>query len=662
MALPRFVKNLYIWKKGSSSFQQEQIVGTTFDLTTYNRTVYATEQHEVASTAKYEIYSPSGMRMISPPDTFVGKIFNIGEYISQSLFDSFVDLIATKINNNETGQFSLMKDTALATTDLIIFGTTSTLDSGNKLVAFDVGCNITTNSFNPTSLQRNVVLNFGANYVIDAHWQNGRLDRTGSYSNNCYLATTGTNYRWSQYSADLITAMKGIYNKLKTVSLTMSTGMTSSGNTFSARNRNAVRFSLTCMGFPMDNFSTERLVSFADTSSTGYGSWTQSGTIDPTDPGETPDPPVPPGPVDPPDPPVIPDPDDPITPPSLPGLGGCSLGFFTVYNPSDVGMRLIANKFWDPTFFDAIKQRFDNPMDTIIGFGIVPVEPVTGSSRHVMFGNYDSEVSALEVTSEYKIIDCGSRVLHTYYGSYLDFEPYTKVSMYLPYCGEVDMNPDEMVGKTIGVLYYVNVITGDIVAMVTADGSVIYTAASNCFRQLPMTQADYSQIIQTAVSAVVAIGAAVAGGAAGAAGASAMGAQGSLPGLVQNSATNGEIMQGAVQGMLNNSPSPSMLNSVMATKMHYKRASQLGTGSGQLAIQYPYMIVLRPNLMLPDGTGDVGTNSDLKAYKGYPCNQIVTLSSCHGLTIVEDMRLSISGATVDEIEEVLSLLKGGVIL
>lgn len=382
---------------------------------------------------------------------------------------------------------------------------------------------------------------------------------------------------------------------------------------------------------------------------------TEAGSVDPTDPGETPTPPVPPGPPDPPEPPDIPDPDDPITPPGLPDIGGANLGFFSVYNPTDVTMRLIAQSFWTTNILDQIKLYFDNPMETILGFGIVPIKPDIGAASHIMFGTVDSGVSAPVVTSEYKIVNCGSRPLHTYYGSYLDFEPYTEISMYLPYIGEVEMNPDEMMGREIGVLYYVNVISGDIVAMVTADGTIIYTAASNCFRQLPVSQYDMSQIIHSAIAAVESLGM----GLVKAGVAAAAGGGGAIQSAAGYGASDAEITSATFKGGAG--AAPSMLNSVMSMKRHYQRAGRIGTGSGQLSYQTPYMIVLRPNLMLPDGAGDVGTNSDLKAYEGYPCNQIVTMSSLHGMTVVEASRLAISGATANEIDEIMAMLKEGVI-
>lgn len=391
------------------------------------------------------------------------------------------------------------------------------------------------------------------------------------------------------------------------------------------------------------------------------GNWTTGTPVDPTDPSEEPTPPVPPDPNPPvppsPDPPS-PDPSEPIVPSPLPPIGGSGTGFFTVYNPSIQNLRQIASILWSSNMIQQLENNFKNPMETIMGLGIVPVKPPTGDAQEVKFGIWGSGVSAPVVTSEYVEVDCGSRYIGYYYYSYLDFEPYTKMSLYLPYVGEIDMNPDEVTGKTLRIKYHINVITGECVAYVMANGTVIYIGSANCFRQIPLSQADLSQVIQSAISAISTIaGAAIGGAVAASAGGIASGVAPSVANAAGMS-TGGQVASASLSEAMHAAPS---LNNVMANKMYYHRAGQLGTGSGQLSIRKPYITILRPNLMLPDDAGDVGTNSDLKAYKGYPCNQVMPLTNATGMTVIENCRLSIPGATVEEVNEALSIMKGGYI-
>ena len=340
---------------------------------------------------------------------------------------------------------------------------------------------------------------------------------------------------------------------------------------------------------------------------------------------------------------------DIIEPPGIPPISATGVGLVSVYNPTSSQLAALGAKLWNPTALDTIKQYFTNPMETILGLSIVPVSPRTGVSKNIHLGVYDTEVSALLVDSDYVIINCGSIPINRYYGSYLDYDPYTKITCYLPYIGEIEVNPDQVMQKSLKVLYYVNVITGDIVAMLCADGSIIYTVAGNCIRQLPMSQTDYSAIINTAVSAVSTIAsAAVGASAAGAVGGAVAGAAKTSAGAAVAEARTSAEISNQVMGAGN-----SLINQVMSSKMRYNHAGSIGTGSGQLTYQTPYLTIERPNLDLADS---------YKSFVGYPCNKTMQLSRCTGFTQIEATKLSIPGATDEEITEILQFLVEGVII
>lgn len=333
---------------------------------------------------------------------------------------------------------------------------------------------------------------------------------------------------------------------------------------------------------------------------------------------------------------------DDITPPGPPSLSGAGAGLFTIYNPSLSQLQALAQKLWSPDALSAILQYFTNPMDSILGLSIVPVKPKGGTTANIHLGVYNTEVTANVVDTDYVIVDCGTIPIQRYWGSYLDYDPYTKISCYLPYVGEIDVNPDQVMQKNVGVKYYVNVVTGDIVAMLCADGNIIYTAAGNCVRQLPLSNTDYSAIINTAVSAVSTL--ATAGATSGVGNAAIAGAQdaGKSTDLLEAKQTASSVGSGG-----------SLVHDVMNAKFHYQHAGAIGTGSGQLSYQTPYLTIERPNL-------DLANN--YKAFVGYPCNKTMTLSSCHGFTQIEATRLSVPGATDAEIAEISTLLVGGVII
>ena len=87
-------------------------------------------------------------------------------------------------------------------------------------------------------------------------------------------------------------------------------------------------------------------------------------------------------------------------------------------------------------------------------------------------------------------------------------------------------------------------------------------------------------------------------------------------------------------------------------KPEVKHSGNLSGGVGRLGSKRPYFMLTRPRQSLP---------SKQNTYTGYPSNMTVELSSLSGYTEVDYIRLKNVNATDTEINEIIDLLKGGVI-
>lgn len=621
------------------------------------------------ATARQAIWRPYGdqYEIGSDAPLYKGKRFKFTNYIKRADFDALIEWVRTNTIYNHTGSVDIAKDANYAKTDFAMcnIDNNGSFASNGWLVP-TITANLSQRQYDEEHdcylITLSVAFGFGT-----WHWDGQKWAGSGGY--------TAYSFNGGVYGEleKVITALNKCYNELGKIYFSM--GPYSNSTNFQVGDKYYRRYTSRGKGRSMvwqyDNplnmgaLQQTRLY-FTEQTANGSTYWIESGTVDPDDPTETPTPKPPnpdepdPPPVPPIDPPDIP-PSEPIPPAPLPPINASSNGFFTAWNPSIVTLRLIGDKLWSSNIIQQFLNSIFSPMDTILGLGVIPVQPTTqsGDNITVHFGFVDSEVKAPMITSDYVRVDCGSVYLTPYYANYLDYEPYTKMSLFIPYVGEFDLNPDEVTGKTLRILCSVNVLTGDLIATVLANGSVIYQAAGNCMRSLPVTSGDLTQIVQAGVAAAGIIagaavgGAALAGAAAGGAGAGATGAAETVTEL--STAANSAIGGSAGQ------PIAGLAGQVMGAKMHYHRAGQMGTGAGQLGNRKPFITILRPNLMLPDGAGDTGQNSDLKAYKGYPCNQIMPLTNASGMTVVEDCRLSIPGATDEEVGEALAIMKGGYI-
>lgn len=328
------------------------------------------------------------------------------------------------------------------------------------------------------------------------------------------------------------------------------------------------------------------------------------------------------------------DPDsDPNPIPGLPTLSAVDTGFITLYNPTPYELRSLATYMWSGLFdLNTYKKIMADPMDAILGLSIVPVNVPSSGSSAVTIGNINTGINLNKASAQYVELDCGTVKISEKWHAYMDYSPYTKLNIFLPYIGSHELNIDEVQGTTLGVVYHVDVLSGACVAFVTANGRVIYEFSGQCSVSIPITAHDFTQTI-------MALGQLAASGAAGAVTTIASG------GL--SAPVSAAMISGGITAAANTA------NNVIANKPRVSQSGNLSGSNGLLGIQTPYVFIERPRLCVP---------ASQNAYTGYPSYITYTLSSLSGFTQVQDVKLNNIGCTEEERNEILSLLREGVIL
>lgn len=312
--------------------------------------------------------------------------------------------------------------------------------------------------------------------------------------------------------------------------------------------------------------------------------------------------------------PQIQPPQDRISTPETPPSYVTTNDMFTLYNPSGGDLTNIANFLWSPTWsIDTFKKIFANPLDCILGLMVMPLLGAAVSTKVMNIGNISSGVTLHYFTSQFYDFDCGTFLLKEFYAGYLDYSPYTKVLIYLPFIGYQRLNTDEVMNKTIGVKYRFDIATGDCVAFVTVEGDVLYSFAGNCAARLPLSGNNWGGMISSITAGIGAVGSMAAG----------------VPAL------------GAASAL-----------AVTSMKEDIQHSGSLSGSAGLMGIQTPYLIVTRPRQALP-----INQNS----YTGYPSFITESLDSLSGYTEIEQCHIENVPATMDEIKEMEALLKGGVL-
>ena len=347
---------------------------------------------------------------------------------------------------------------------------------------------------------------------------------------------------------------------------------------------------------------------------------------------------------------------DTISIPTAPSIGVSSAGFVNLYNPSaatltDFGKDLFPDLNFTPvsnlptptdvmeavenacTVLATIGNQIPNIVSMyinaqlinyVLDCHILPVAPTSSGSHAIQVGFKTFNQHAPKVDSDYVDFDCGTLNIGEYYANYIDYAPFTKCKLFLPFVGYVELLPEYWQSGSINVTYRFNVIDGSFMAFVKSTSSksklsdsVIGQYGGNCCVHIPITGANYSNMVTGLIQGA----AAVATSGAGAVG----------------KAT--KAIESAVD-VCNMRPNVQSSNGYNST-------------SAFLGCRTPYLVIERTvasfSMSYPEECG-------------LPSNVTETLSNVSGYTEASAIKVDIPGATEAECNEIAALLAGGVFL
>jgi hypothetical protein len=290
-------------------------------------------------------------------------------------------------------------------------------------------------------------------------------------------------------------------------------------------------------------------------------------------------------------------------------------------------VQALGDYLWSSAFdINTLKKLFGDPMEAIIGLSIVPINPPAAGSKNVKIGDVDTGISMPYINRQFVEKDLGSITIDPVIGSFMDYSQ-TRVSIYLPYVGFRTLDTADVMGTTLSIKYIIDVLTGGCNAVINVSGKgAIYQFNGSCIANVPLSQINYSGAIQNAVSAIGSGITTAVGGATGNVAVTAMG----VAGLAANAA-----------------------NTALNSKPDIQRSGSMGGAAGLCSVQFPYVVIERPRLSVP---------ADYGKFYGNTLNVNMTLGACHGYTVVDEIHLDGVICTENERDELMKMLKEGVIL
>lgn len=309
-----------------------------------------------------------------------------------------------------------------------------------------------------------------------------------------------------------------------------------------------------------------------------------------------------------------------------------SSGFITLYNPTKQQVKDFSNFLWTD-ITDALSQQIKkiiaNPLDAVLFVAMCHfTPPTTGIGSVIKYCGISTGVSALLINKQYFTLDCGSITVQESTSSFLDYNPYSKAYLYLPYVGiqsSIDIN--DIMGSTVSIKYHIDLISGSALAQVKCErakrregdaqiSAVMYEFPCNVYEQLPLSATDWRQAISNMISLVSGSAAVATGNGAG------LGA---------------------------------MASAVASQQVSVVRSGSISGNYGYIGKQKPYLILERPINNLP---------ANFPMYEGFTSNIQYRLGNLSGYTEVDadSWKSERILGTEDEMKEIKDLLNTGVFL
>lgn len=308
---------------------------------------------------------------------------------------------------------------------------------------------------------------------------------------------------------------------------------------------------------------------------------------------------------------------------------GSANSLYTVYNPTEAEIQSFGAWLWSANFVDQLLKMFNDPMQAIIGLHKVFTTPLISGRQNIVVGYLDSGVPANRVSHQYVTDDLGYVDIKESFGNVFDYAPYTKIALYLPFIGFVNLDPADVMRSKLNIRYHTDVLTGTLFVEVRVkrdtNMSPLYTFNGDGAVHYPLSNGSYMGIVASAVGLI-------AGGAAAAM------MPGAMAGVAAMSAV-GKTYSGIASGL---------------GGVNIGRSGSFSGNSGAMGCKTPYLVITRPQTRVA---------RTFPQQQGYPSNFSTALGNCYGFTRVKTALLSsISNATEREKRMLEEQLKNGVII
>lgn len=340
----------------------------------------------------------------------------------------------------------------------------------------------------------------------------------------------------------------------------------------------------------------------------------------------------------------------------------------TRYNIRTNDFITLTDKLWDAmalatpdniTNYSLDTFLTSNPIDSIVNIKWFPISESMsiGKAVNVKLGKYDTGISAYSAQTNI-LKNCGNVVIYPVSGRGVAnwIDKLTKITLYLPFCGSLNLDPETYMGRSVNVEYAIDLITGSCsayVSYIADNGQRVITdiASGTCGVDCPVTGIQHATLDSQLYNATEQL--------------KAMRVNNAVNGLVSvmglSDVTNkgiggiSDVLKtgGTIYNALQN-------ESVAEYNLHHTQTpiKMIGTSSAMTGA----MCELRPTIIFERPVIPPIDDSAYAHVCGYACCEPTTIGNLSGYAEFASVDLSGFDATAEEKNMIANALMGGVYL
>ena len=335
-------------------------------------------------------------------------------------------------------------------------------------------------------------------------------------------------------------------------------------------------------------------------------------------------------------------------------------GNYAIVKLNNAGMRSLAEQTW--TTDGWLKNMLSFGGISRAGDGVVNVKTCFANIPELS----DAQVSSIAGYALKTPIPCKQIQQYTqwkfspipipvYFGSFLDFSPFTEICVELPFAQTVSIPPELVVGKSIEIALRCDVMSDSAFYIITNGDRLIAEVPANIFVQIPFSSSEYTKSgVEGVTDAILSVGNAATGAVGAASGVTSRGFNWINP-------DRGEYEQTYTRENGNMSGAPGLVSSIasvgsnITTMQTTRNITQITRGGGPGAIgamgtKTPIVKISRPYVTIPPRYYELN---------GCPSGFVKKVGECAGYLEVGQIYGSIPCST-EEYNLIVNQLKGGI--